>query len=559
LKNITEQGGIIMIEQKISDYIDKLNAEQKPSEHENPPDSAEFMKLSGTVRLVRTMKNPELPNADFPGRLASNVIMHASRREPKKAKKLWIAAIAAVLALAVALSLFVPLLTNTDIVYAMEKAFEQVKAYHGILEVAVLNENGEEFVQSKREVWADKKGRYLVKVLQGVNEGSVTANNGSIKWQTVPDEEMVYVFPSFPDPYRFTLELGYELDYVKNAAEVSVIGEEMIAGRPATVLEISPAGGQSYMIWVDHETKLPLQKQTAMHNALQYRITYTDIKFIDSIPDNIMEYKVPDGYSAAEINPEQTVNTIEEAETIAGFAPCIPAVPEGYELEKITVATGSKVIKLHYVSTDDHYRIIFLQGKAQDEFIPANTAILGMVGENKAEILSPVSESFGVLSAGLYSGMTDIKSIRWQENGYEYAVAGNTALDELVSFTAKLAGKAVNLPEENETTGFEPEIKVPVDIETEQNEQKSVDAGHSPWRLDPVYVAQVFVSLKISPEGITGDYPVDYEALKVIYNDGVKAVIEATGETPVRRVYLERLVRQDSTGIWTVTGYDPNE
>lgn len=117
----------------------------------------------------------------------------------------------------------------------------------------------------------------------------------------------------------------------------------------------------------------------------------------------------------------------------------------------------------------------------------------------------------------------------------------------------------MELPKKDEIPGFEPEIKVPVNMELEQNEQKSVDAGHSPWRLDPVYVAQVFVSLKISPEGITGDYPVDYEALNVIYNDGVKAIIEVTGNTPVRRVYLERLVRQDNTGIWTVVGYDPNE
>jgi hypothetical protein len=39
-----------------------------------------------------------------------------------------------------------------------------------------------------------------------------------------------------------------------------------------------------------------------------------------------------------------------------------------------------------------------------------------------------------------------------------------------------------------------------------------------------------------------------------------EAVIEVAGnKTPIRKVYLERLVRQDSTGIWTVVGYDPAE
>jgi len=63
----------------------------------------------------------------------------------------------------------------------------------------------------------------------------------------------------------------------------------------------------------------------------------------------------------------------------------------------------------------------------------------------------------------------------------------------------------------------------------------------------------------MSPDGTEGDYPVEYDELKVIYNDGVKAIIEVTCKAPFRKVYLEKLIRQDSTGIWTVTGYDPSE
>jgi hypothetical protein len=95
-------------------------------------------------------------------------------------------------------------------------------------------------------------------------------------------------------------------------------------------------------------------------------------------------------------------------------------------------------------------------------------------------------------------------------------------------------------------------------LEIEENEQMSVDAGHSPWKLDPTYVAQVFVSLKISPEGIQGDYPVQYEDINLVKNDGVNAVLELSKDTTiVRRVYLKRLIRQDNTEIWTVVGYDP--
>jgi len=73
-------------------------------------------------------------------------------------------------------------------------------------------------------------------------------------------------------------------------------------------------------------------------------------------------------------------------------------------------------------------------------------------------------------------------------------------------------------------------------------------------------VAQVFVSLKISPEGIVGDYPVNYDDLVIAANDGVRAKIEVNSDkTDIKTVYLERLIRQDDTGIWTVTGYDMNK
>jgi len=103
-----------------------------------------------------------------------------------------------------------------------------------------------------------------------------------------------------------------------------------------------------------------------------------------------------------------------------------------------------------------------------------------------------------------------------------------------------------------------PKVKVPVDLEVEKNDQKSIDAGHSPWRLDPVFVSQVFVSLKLLPQGIIGDYPIKTEELRLTQKNDAEAIVEVSGsKTPIRKVYLKRLVRQDSTGIWTVVGYDP--
>jgi hypothetical protein len=64
------------------------------------------------------------------------------------------------------------------------------------------------------------------------------------------------------------------------------------------------------------------------------------------------------------------------------------------------------------------------------------------------------------------------------------------------------------------------------------------------------------VSLKISPEGIKGEYPIKYEELKITQNTGKDAIVEVNANnTPISKVYLKKLIRQENTGIWTVVGY----
>lgn len=118
----------------------------------------------------------------------------------------------------------------------------------------------------------------------------------------------------------------------------------------------------------------------------------------------------------------------------------------------------------------------------------------------------------------------------------------------LIDVTAKI---------DKEKSAKTPEIEVPYDITVVENTQKSVDEGHSPWNLDPLFVAQVFASLQLSPEGIVGDYPIDYEDLKILKQTNADAIVRVNSEkSTIAKIYLKQLVRQDSTGIWTVVGYD---
>jgi hypothetical protein len=129
---------------------------------------------------------------------------------------------------------------------------------------------------------------------------------------------------------------------------------------------------------------------------------------------------------------------------------------------------------------------------------------------------------------------------------------------ELVASSDSIATKLTISAVGDVSDGKEPTVKVDVDLAAEEKEQISVDAGHSPWKLDPVFVAQVFASLLLLPEGIVGEYPIAYEDIEITTNNGTDATAEIKSANSIAKyVYLKRLVRQDDTGIWTVVGYDP--
>jgi hypothetical protein len=152
----------------------------------------------------------------------------------------------------------------------------------------------------------------------------------------------------------------------------------------------------------------------------------------------------------------------------------------------------------------------------------------------------------------------EVNSIRWLEEGREYMIDWNISAKQLSEFAECVSNGEVVIPNTENASDFNPKIPVIVDVEAEVKEQKSVDAGHSPWKLDPVFVAQVFASLLISPNGIVGEYPIAYDDIEITQNDGESAIAVIKGDnTKAERVYLRRFVRKDETGIWSVVGYDP--
>ena len=528
-------------EQKLSNYIDRLNEERKPDEHGSEIETKEMEELFKTIRMVKNLKEPSLPEKGYDKKLAQAINNKLNNNSSIKSRKKWfigLASVAAAATLIITINIVQPFGRN-NVVYAMEQAFKGVKAYHGVLEIVEKNAEGKSTIQSELEVWADKEGRYYVKGLEGSQKNIITVNDGKKKWQVQPDEKEVDVFSAFPDPYSFTFEIGKEIEDVKDAIKTEVVGAGVVAGRAATVVEVTPQGGSPYKIWIDKETNMPLQKQSSMDYSLQYTVRYKNIDFVEAVPKDLIAYNIPKGYKEVNANQEQIVNNIEEAKEIAGFTPKMPQnISPSFTQDSISVEEKTKTVKINYISNDNK-KISISQKKVNSEFKPSYNAILGEINNSVAEIIQ---------------GETGINSVRWQQEGFEYTVVGNTSLEELSLFIKGLSNGTLYL---SDKSLGKPEVEVPVDLETEKEDQKNVDSGHSPWKLDPAFVAQVFVSLKISPEGIVGDYPIDYKEFDVVKNNGKEAVVELNSDkTNINKVYLKRLIRQDNTGIWSVIGYD---
>ena len=112
------------VERKISAYIDALNAERKP-ERDLLTSDEELEKLAATVRQVRTLREPEMPDSDYPKRLSEAV----TRKMQKKVtpRRTFGRFFKPATVLVAGLLLFALLtswggLLQQDVVYAMEKA-----------------------------------------------------------------------------------------------------------------------------------------------------------------------------------------------------------------------------------------------------------------------------------------------------------------------------------------------------------------------------------------------------------------------------------------------------
>lgn len=491
---------------RVDALIDALNAEHEPA----PPRDQDEAALHATARLLKSLRhtNPAFMHPPVP------------RRRRRHLWGVWAAVAAAVMILIISpWSWLTP-----DPVQAMGKAVASLNSYYGILEKRVMNAEGDQWTVQRLEIWSEGD-RYATRDDNGV----VTVNNGEQRWQVRPQTEEVVLLPLLPDPRGFDLreEARRALAY-----DHEVIGQETVADRPALRLRINPSGGITYDLWIDAETKLPLQLQLPMQNALQ--TTYAFVHFEPNVPidENIFEYRVPDGFVEVESGALELVGTPSEAAAIAGFEPVLPQDPP----QRILAAAGQVTL--------DYGDVQIIQTRASGDFVPDPTAALGQA------------------AGGVLEARRD--GLRWRQNDLEIEVHGDVPLGLPAGEDGKASSRAVaiarqlapdlTLPKPGSNISTKARVLVAVDLDVAARDQHQVDAGHSPWQLDPRQVAALFVFSEFGVE--SGKRQPPFDAARITEATVTEATVEFD-QGPIARVYLQRLVRQDQTGIWSVVGYDP--
>lgn len=492
-------------EEELDLFIEALNQERRPEESNEP----EISELQAIVRKVRRSRPVQEPSEAFTENLHEQ-LLSKFRPRPRKRFLPWTALAASILAIIFLISPWSN--TNKDIVLAMEQSVKQLQNYHGTLEKISTNTAGERQTLQRTEIWSEGE-KYATRS----EEDILSANNGVTRWETHPQRKEILLLPLYLDPHDFDLrkEAAKALQYPH-----TIVGEESIAGRTATRLEIVPPGGLPYYLWIDSETHLPIQLRTAMQKSLQTTYTFVTLETNLKIPETTFTYNPPADYRIIDQDPDQRVANLREAINVSGLTP----LQLSEEPHRIFASTHRIVF--------DFEDTIVIESKAASPFVLDPLAALGQAEGGPLEVL--------------------LDSLRWQQGGLEIRVQGQRAEELAKQLTPNLEVT----PKESQTAPKRPFIPVEVDMEVVKNNQQQVDAGSSPWQLDPMQVAFTFAALQISPEGIKGEPPLDYKTLKLVENNGQDAVIEIS-EGPIKTVFVKRLIRQDTSGIWTVVGYDP--
>lgn len=483
-------------EDRLAAQVDALRREEAPAEPIDT-DEAEFLAMA---RLVKRLGRPADPSLDFARRMNAAAMPTRRRR--------WLAlpaAVSVVAAVALGLTWGAPSYT---VVQAMEQKVARIESYHAVIEHRYSNPDPTLNSVEIEEVWY--QGAQYHWVGRGDEE---IISDGVHEWRVNHDQKWVQA--SFPfTPLEHPFQPANLLKAV--AAKPYVIeGPDQVAGRPTTRVRFTTPDFDSYRIWIENETKLPLQIEMKHWGGVTSTMTYTTFELNTKIDTARFAAPATAGYQVVQVG--QKVASIAEAAARAGFQPVLPA-----EDPKLIVVNGPSItMGFGDVQITQYARPLTLNMDQRLSY--------GWSGYGPAQVMGE-------------------RVFRWNQTGIGIEVEGG----ERALALARQIAPSLSIPYEPYRNPYlvsliEEPVKVDMAAAMAAEVAHAKDFAAGSDRYFALDVAKRFVA----EQGAK----VPESAFREAGNNRAEAIVTVS-EGPISKVYLRRVARQDDQGLWWVIGFD---
>lgn len=295
--------------------------------------------------------------------------------------------------------------------------------YYAEAEMKVI-ENGEETEHLLVKQWADKDGRRRVETQHADGSGlNIGVYDGTKLINYQPETKQVFYVES--DELLELTQLTpkdqaeYLLRMIRNTHDISVAGEEEIAGRKGYHLIAKTKDAQSLLgdqeLWIDMENWMVL-KMISISGNMKKEIVYTTFDLNPKLTANLFTLNLPEDVQIVnldEMNSKEEIS-LEEAAEVLGEPFLYFSENEGIKITKVAKIELNGELNRNEINID--YTL--------DGFPSFTLTIFPDLVETEEESFELPGEQDTVIrgQTGEYMEMGDFRSLVWSENGLRYSV-----------------------------------------------------------------------------------------------------------------------------------------
>lgn len=434
-------------EDVLNSFIDDLNDEKKPEAYKYLEDDNdnELEMLFETVRAVK--------------RLRDNDNKSIGRKRGSKMpnnKMLFIVKTVAVASILLMVFLAGNIFNVIDfdnnqiegnIVYAMEKAYEQLKSYTGVIEIKSESNGNIDYVE-RIEVKYKKPDKYVaVHSYDGYTYKQISDGE---KLYTI-DNNLVTIDYRNPQKNLWRYHIYNQIQELKEAREIEEAGSEILAGREALIYKFRFDENEKFhRIWIDKETNLPLKKELNLNDNRKLINHFIEIEVNSEIEDNVFTYEPKENERVVKLNEKISIEEVKQVWDKTNNL--IDAVPDNFDLVKVVKLENDiyeYMLEFNGVYEGEFFDVFFTTKPFTDFYV--KDAKHGILEDGWVEIQSNVVNVFKE-----YIGTSNVA--KWVTPELEIVIVSSIDENSLEYVLEDLTGKEIKFvtSSEIEKLGVEP-------------------------------------------------------------------------------------------------------